>query len=259
MVKSRLARAAVTALVLIGFSLCAPIAHGQRESATAGRSTDAVERAKKLFEDGNAVLNQGRFAEARDLFRSSLALVPRASTAFNLAVALRGTGESTAAVVELEVLLAGKMGALPPDKRDEVKRLLEQVRADLATLHIEACGAKDLVVRINGEIERDVVPCRPFRKTVDAGRYTVTVSAPRAETGERNVVLNRGGVVRVDIRIEQREEEETSLLTSPVFWIGAAVVVAGAATATVLLTTGDSASPTTDPVTGSAVTLTFGP
>ena len=48
--------------------------------------------ARALFEEANGATAAGRFADARDLYRRSLALQANPATAFNRAVALTRTG-----------------------------------------------------------------------------------------------------------------------------------------------------------------------
>src|SRR5512147_3037867 len=73
----------------------------------------AEEQARQLFDEGKDAMAVGRFSEAKDRFERSLALVPRASPAFNLAVALRGMGRPKEASDVLTRLLGGEYGDLP--------------------------------------------------------------------------------------------------------------------------------------------------
>ncbi len=154
--------------------------------------------ARALFDQGRTALTTGRFAEARDLFRRSLERVPKPGSAFNLAVALRGTGEATAAVATLDQLLSGAYGPLDKSQRSEAEALRTQARADVATLRIRITSAAPATVRVDGratELPADGA------LSVDAGTHVVEASAPGHRTAEARVDVVRGATAELRLAL----------------------------------------------------------
>lgn len=171
-------------------------------AAPAGAQTSPEEEARELFQQANAALETGRFAEARDLLRRSIELTPNPASAFNLAVALRGTGETIASAATFERLLEGEYGELSAAQRREAERLLHETRAEIAVLHISATGADAVELRVDGQRIATAAAGEVVEHQVDPGERVVTASAPRRETAERRVDLPRGGSLRVAFELE---------------------------------------------------------
>jgi len=155
--------------------------------------------ARALFDQGRVALSTGRFAEARDLFRRSLELVPKAGSAFNLAVAMRGTGEALDAVVTLDRLLRGEYGAIAKEQRAEAEKLREQARADIGTIHVELSGTDSGRIRVDG---RPAEIDARGALGVDAGAHVVEASATGYKTVEVKVDVGRGATARVKLVLE---------------------------------------------------------
>jgi hypothetical protein len=165
-----------------------------------------AEEARVLFEQANGALESGRFAEARDLLRRSLALSDNAASAFNLGVALRGTGETLAAASVFEALLEGGHGAISDAQKREVQRLLRETRAEIAVLHIHVEGADVIDVRVDGARIARAGDGETVSHDVDPGEHVVTVSASRRQTEERRVTLDRGGSRELGLTLEMSED-----------------------------------------------------
>jgi hypothetical protein len=153
--------------------------------------------AQQLFERGKEAMSVGRFAEARDWFQRSLDLSPKASAAFNLAVALRGMGKPKEADDVLQELLAGKYGALPDDRRRQVEQLAGEARRDVATLVVEARGAPAIEVRVDGARIAEIAGGASLSVRVNPGERTLTLAAKGRDTLERTVVVAPGKSLRV--------------------------------------------------------------
>lgn len=165
--------------------------------------------ARRWFELGRAALSTGRFAEARDLFRQSLEKVPKAGSAFNLAVALRGTGESKAAVAILDRLLAGELGPLQKAQQQEAEALRRQTQAEIGVIALRAPALPDLKLRLDGiavTLGADgVIP-------VDAGPHRLEASASGHHPGELRVEVERGGRAEVTLTLEPIKRPTTGTL-----------------------------------------------
>ena len=170
--------------------------------AAPARAQSPEQEARELFQEANAALETGRFAEARDLLRRSIELTPNPASAFNLAVALRGTGETIASVATFDRLLEGEYGRLSSAQRREAERLRHETRAEIAVLHISATGADAIELRVDGQRVGTAAAGEVVEHRVDPGTRVVTASAPRRETAERRVDLPRGGSLRVAFELE---------------------------------------------------------
>jgi hypothetical protein len=192
---SRAARALLP--LLLAALACAPCA------ASAQRERD---RARRLFETAVEQLHAGRFAEARDLLNQSLAIAPNPGTAFNLVVAYRGTGELLRAESLLDGLLRGEHGPLAGEQRREVDRMLAATRADIGTLAIEASGADEIELRIDGSVAGRSRDGASLEVRVDPGERVLVASAVDRETVERRIRVARGSRVAVSVALHPTPE-----------------------------------------------------
>lgn len=110
-------------------------------TATAQQDTAGdTQRARSLFEEGLALAESQRWAEALSAFRRSAELVPRASTSFNIANALYRLDRPADALVELD-----RHGAMP------------EVQRDYAALRREA-ALRELVKTAVAEVRLAITP-----------------------------------------------------------------------------------------------------
>lgn len=202
----------VTAPAVAGV-LVAPSPCAAQRSGRADQNDQAGEAdARRLFQEAAGALEGGRFAEARDLLRRSIELSPNVGSAFNLGVALRGTGEVRGAVRIFEALLEEEYGTISGTQVREVRRLLRQTRAEIAVLHIEGTGAEAIVIRVDGEQVAEVEDGESVAHEVDPGDHVVTAWAPRHGTEERRVHLDRGGSRRLQIGLEMTADARLGTL-----------------------------------------------
>ncbi len=182
-------------------------------SAGVARAQSREDReARRLFEEANTALESGRFAVARNLLRRSLSLGPNAASAFNLGVALRGTGETLAAVAVFEGLLEGERGEISAGQRREVQRLLRETRAEIAVLHVHVEGAETIEVRVDGERVAEASDGETIEHQVDPGEHVVTATAPRRQTEERRIELDRGSSRRLSLALEMSADARLGTL-----------------------------------------------
>jgi hypothetical protein len=165
-----------------------------------------VGKARQLFEDATVALHAGRFADAVKALRASLAIAPRTATAFNLGVALRGTGDAVGAAAVFETLESGTFGELDAKEREQVKGLRDEVAREIATLVIDTSGAEAIDVRVDGEEVGIVRGSGRVSARVNPGSRRVVVSARDRLTEERTVEVPRGATI--SIRVELRPERD---------------------------------------------------
>jgi hypothetical protein len=186
--------------------------HGVAFAAPQATSSEDVARAKTLFDDGSRAMQSGRFAEAVTALRASLDASPRSATAFNLAVALRGTGDSLAAIALFDALLAGKYGALDASKEQGVTELRDATKRDLATLSILVRGAPS-EVRIDGKDPTSLTEGMRVERRVNPGKHRVIVVATDRETADREVDLKPGATATLEIDLRAARDERPGHLT----------------------------------------------
>ncbi len=163
--------------------------------ATAARA----QTARELFEQANAATQEGRFADARDLYRESLALERNRGNAFNLAVALTLTGEFVEAVGLFDALVEGLYDPLEPAQRRQVRRLRREAAANVATVAILLPEIDGLEVRVDGQ--RRVGDVR-----VDPGDHIITVASTRHRPIEAELRVRRGERVEFQPTLQLRAD-----------------------------------------------------
>lgn len=179
----------------------APEADPAPEPTPTPRRTEVsivTQRARSLFERAVVLLREGRAAEGRDLLRESLAILPTVATRYNLAVALRRTGEVTEARFLLRRL---REEGLDENQRARIDEQLQLIAAQVATLEISVEGAQERAeIEVDGISVGEAGNHTPFRIDVDPGEHSVaaleenlrgvgTVNAPRGETARVRLQL----------------------------------------------------------------------
>ncbi len=165
--------------------------------AFADATAEERDRAKELFEQGKAAMSVGRFAQAEDNFSQSLRLVPKASAAFNLAVAFRGTGKPKEASEVLARLVKGDYGQVPREMRSQARQLAAEARRDIATLSVVQKGAPRAEVRIDGSPVGTALQGKLLSVQVNPGERLLSVSAPLRKPWESRVTVAAGKARRV--------------------------------------------------------------
>lgn len=170
-------------------------------TAAAEPSASDVERAKELFERGKSAMSVGRFAEAEGAFSQSLALVPKASAAFNLAVAFRGMGKPKEASEVLTKLVGGGYGQAPPEMLEQAEVLESEARRDIATLRVTQRGAVRAEVRVDGSPVGSAIDGHRLTIRVNPGARLISLSAPMRERLELTVTIAAGQTKPVSVAL----------------------------------------------------------
>jgi hypothetical protein len=170
-----------TAALLVA-SACARAAHAQ------GRPDEAS--AQKLFDEGRALLAQGRFADACPKFAASEQLAPSGGTLLNLADCYEKNGQLASAWAKFHEVGERAHRAGRADVEQMARDRVKQIEARLSTLTIvvpKEVDADGLQVRRDGE----AVPRAAWGTAlpVDGGAHGIEVTAPgkRARTLTANV------------------------------------------------------------------------
>ncbi len=154
-----------------------------------------VASAKKLFEQGLKLYNEGSYREALSDFLHANELSPRASIQRNIAQCHRDLREFAEAYDAYQTLLS-KYGATmsAADKR-AVQRAIDELASLTATVKVNVADP-GATVAVDGNTVGTTPLAAPLR--VNLGAHTVTVAKPGYETLTKEVKVNGGDTVSVD-------------------------------------------------------------
>jgi len=198
---------------------------GDTRAAASGEAE--VARARALFDEAARALQVGRFSDAVKALRASLDLAPRPATAFNLAVALRGTGDAVAALAIFDKLAAGGFGEIEPARREQLGTLRSEVAAEIATLTIVATGAEGVEVRVDGVVVTAATPGGGLVSRVNPGLHRVVASARDHETVDRAVEVARGSSSSLALELRVARDERPGHVVLECADAGATITIEG--------------------------------
>jgi hypothetical protein len=221
-----------------------------------------VRRAKALFEEGVALVDEGKWADALAAFQKSDAIVPSASARLNIGVTLRALGRYVEAKRVLDQILADgravkppKPGLKPSTKKD-VEKLLKEVTPKILSVTLQ-------VTPPDGDVQMDGAPLTippGGIVAVDPGKHVFVVEAEGYDTATITQTLTTSGAVvtLVAPKIIPKIEvvKETPFYARAWFIATAVVAVAGGATVGIIFATRPKETPAAGPPT-STVTVTF--
>ncbi len=173
------------ALVLLVLALAPSFARAQADEA------------RDLFERGVVAADAADDARAIELFERSVALVPRASTFFNLGVALRRARRIDAAIDAFERFVEHAGDDVDAARRDEAARLLAELRAIGAVLEVRVPPRAH--VEVDGE---DMGRGPTLVLDVAAGDHEVTARLPDRAPRTERVSVARGERRRLEIALD---------------------------------------------------------
>lgn len=221
--------------------------------------------ARKLYDEGVEAANKGRWSLAFDRFKASYELAPRVLTLFNLAGAQSNTGRLVEASESYRRFLRDTSDGRYNDLRSDATNQLELLDKQIAQVTVDVTHLESDDVIMLDEIEfphsalHTALPMNP-------GQHTARVQRGQNVIATRKITLASGATESVQIELPVQAPDLTvrrdpdsgppgvtgtanvarqpesapspprSLLRSPWLWAGVAVVVAGAATGTYLLT-----------------------
>jgi hypothetical protein len=197
-----------TRLAVLGVTILCAVT---RSVAARDSSTDSV-RADELFQQGRALMRDGRQEEACPKFAESLQLDPSVGTEINLAVCLEKTGKT------------GSAWRAYRHAHSEASRLGQTVRAKgiaermgnlevrLSRLRIDLEGVRvPCSVRIDGAAVEQLEAAAGV--PVDPGDHVVSVSEGQSEIFHQRVQVGEGGrvvIVRASPATESQRASDSS-------------------------------------------------
>lgn len=202
--------------------------------------------ARILFEEANALMDEGRFPEATERLERALALEPRPAIANNLAIARRATGDTIGAAAILAELLEGRFGELSEERRAVVSELRASVEREIATLRVTVSGRAEL--RLDGLALGWVDGETAHR--VNAGAHVLRARTSDGREAEQRVEVSAGEVAAVRLELPRTTappidrhtepgpiEEESASALPWILGIGGAVIAAGITVLVIVLAT----------------------
>ncbi len=180
-------RVVVFRILVAALTLTVSLASGSPAGAQAV-DPGQFEEARALFERGNALAARQRWPEALEAFQRSLALAPRPSTRFNVAMSLLRVGQVRAALGAFDEYLR----TAPDTERERVERaqrMREEAREALATLTLEHVPSGAAVL-VDGVLEPGDGAHRELR--LDPGLRRVEVRTRGGGDERFEVTLSHG-------------------------------------------------------------------
>ncbi|MFO0755809.1 MAG: tetratricopeptide repeat protein [Byssovorax sp.] len=224
-------------------------------AARADKPSSTERQARALFDQGVALSDEGKWAEALAVFQKSDELVPSASAEFNIGATLRALGRYVEARRVLVSTLdqASSQKPLKPALKKEIEKILGEVKEKIVTLtlRLNPAGAGVQVDGVKaalsstGQIELDpgkhvfVIEAAGYdtttvNKTISSADTELALTAPKTKSAEPppppkqaiyqkawfwttiGIVVTGGAAVGVVMAVRPRGEEPASPPTSTV-------------------------------------------
>lgn len=217
------------------------------ERPAAARVSLMEARALAYFERGLERLRQGDAAAGRDLLRQSLSIYPNVATRFNLAVALRRTGEVTESRHVFRALLDEP--GLRPQERADIERELATVDGAVATLVLSVDPPRDAELEVDGFSAGSIPAGRRLSVSVDPGTHSVSALAGVLR-GTAELEVTAGGVERAVLTLAPLGDRGDA---SGLHWglgLGLTGLLVGAAAVLVAVLASPQSEPIVDDATG---------
>jgi hypothetical protein len=141
---------------------------------------------RAAFNEGVALLEQGRYADAVARFERVAAARETPAVLYNLALAERGVGRYVSAVAHLERWLTLAADRAEPARVAEVRAARDECRAAVATLTLRG-AAPGLALTVDDVAARAEAPL-----ALDPGEHAVRARAESVEPFEARVTLRPG-------------------------------------------------------------------
>ncbi len=170
------------------------------------------ERARVLFDEGVALARSGRWADALSAFRRSADLVPRASTAYNVANAYYRIGrpvEGLAALDEYDAMPAVSADPVARDRGNALRGLLESAIAEVRL----AITPADATVFVDGRLQEGTGFERILR--LNPGLHSLRVRHDGFKTLTKEVQVERGGRHAHTIALQPKTPAASAVIATP--------------------------------------------
>ncbi|MEK6606330.1 MAG: PEGA domain-containing protein, partial [Myxococcota bacterium] len=193
-------------------------------AATAPPSPDSVAEARRHFDQGVVLFDEGAYDAALAEFHASYELNPVPSVLFNVGLTQKALYRYGEAIATLEKFLADAGPKLSPERRAETEKLVADMRLLLAEVAVEGVPAGALLV-VDGR-EAGVAPlAAPLQ--LAAGPHTIEASAEGFRSRALKIVVAAG--VPQQLSLTLQVIPKSGLVTIGSKPIGAQVLIDGKA------------------------------
>jgi hypothetical protein len=175
--------------VVVGVSAPAPPVFAAQPTAA------DLASAKKLFEQGLKLYNEGSYQEALTVFQRANDLSPRASIQRNIAQCHRDLKNFAAAYDAYQVLLTKYGATMSVTERRAIQRVIDELAMLTGTVRVTVTDP-GAAVQVDGHDAGTTPLAAPLR--LNLGPHTVTVTKAGFEPLSKDVKLAGGDEVRLD-------------------------------------------------------------
>jgi tetratricopeptide (TPR) repeat protein len=217
-----------------------------------GKATPESRRARALFEEGVALSDEGKWADALAAFQKSDELVPSPVARYNIGTTLRALGRYVEARKVLQKLVDDAPTFKPPMKpalQKDVNKVLGEVKEKIVTISVK-------VTPVDADVQMDGTPLSRLpdgRVELDPGKHVFVASAKGFETTTVTQTLTVSGaeVVLAAPKIVPKVQvvKETPIYARAWFITTLSVLVAGGAATGIIFATRPKTTPPAGPPT----------
>lgn len=180
--------------------------------ASAQEAASERDRARDLFDEGVALARSGRWADALSAFRRSAELVPRASTAYNVANAYYRIGRPVEGLAALDKYDAMPEVSADPKARDRGNALRELLESAIAEVRLAITPAAATVF-VDGRLQEGTGFERAFR--LNPGLHTLRIRHDGFETLSKEIRVDRGGRHAHTIALQPKTPVASPVIATP--------------------------------------------
>ncbi|MFT5356622.1 MAG: hypothetical protein ACI9KE_003847 [Polyangiales bacterium] len=179
-------------------------------------SAEDEREARALFLVALQHIENEELAEAVGALGRSLRLVPRVSTALNLAMALQSIGKVIESIRLLREIASGRYGDADP--RMNVPGEIERVSSLVGTAHIAVTSTAEgdigeVVIAVDGVVRATLEQPGATSFPINPGSHVVSVSAVDHESAREVVVVESGGRTERTLHMRQMRDVRPGILT----------------------------------------------
>ncbi len=201
-----------TLCIVVAFSLASGFLWAPEPSTAVAQEAAPTERARHLFEEGLALAESDRWAEALSAFRRSAKLVARPSTSYNIANALYRLERPVEGLEQLD-----RYDAMPEVRRSDSARARG---AALRTLLQRAVAEARLTITpseaglfVDGRPLEGTGAKRDIR--LNPGSHSIRVAHAGYESARREIEVSRGSRQSYSIELTPKTPDATVAIAVP--------------------------------------------
>ncbi|MDI1445894.1 hypothetical protein [Polyangium sp. 6x1] len=203
------------------------------------KPTPEQREARALFDQGLALSDEGKWAEALEVFRKSDDISPSTSVRFNIAASLRALGRYVEARDTLDGAVAdadARKAPIKPALKTEIDKLREEVAGKIVRIELQR-SPTDADVTVDGA---PVKLAEDGRVDLDPGKHVFVISAKGYDTTTVTKTLSQGDTTLTltaprAATVEAPKPKDTPFYKRGWFWGTVGAVAAGAAAVTVIV------------------------